>query len=98
MPNPRVSDAEKRRRGTYRRDRSENARTEPENEALAEYKELGMKAYDRAVHGADVASDVEYLRQAEDALADNGIVTPDGTPWKYSVLADLAHKAQRRAL
>ena len=98
MPNPRVPDAVKRQRGTYRADRSEqNARTEPENEALATYKEMASDAYTRAVHGHDVTSEVEYLRMAEDALADNGILTAEGTPWKFSVIAHLAHKAQRRA-
>lgn len=91
MPNPRVPDDVKRRRGTYRADRAEGAAVEPESAALREYKALALNAYTAAVHGEDVSEQIAYLRQCEDALHANGIGTPDGK-WKLSVIADLAQR------
>ena len=93
MPNPRVSDDIKRRRGTYRADRAEDAPTaEAENEALALYKDLARDTFKRALGGSNVIRDLEYLRQAEAALYDNGIATHDGSQWNMSKLVEIAQR------
>lgn len=96
MPNPRVTDAEKKRRGTFRPDRAEStANTEPENEALATYKELSHEILGRALDDIDVTEDIEYLREAESALFQNGIATWEGRQWNMSTIIDLTMQSRQ---
>ena len=93
MPNPRVPDSVKKRRGTYRPDRSENAvKPEPENEALSQYLDLAKEAFANGLKGFDVTSEIEYLRAAESALYQNGITAFNGERWNMSKLVALAQR------
>lgn len=83
----------RRARGYYARDPREAVKpAEPEDEAVAEYKKAAMDAYRRALLGGNVARDVTFLRQAEQALAAHGIVAFTGDPWNMSTLVELAQR------
>lgn len=94
MPNPQVPADIRKRRGTFRPDRDYAAEAEAEDEALTEYKALARAAYARAMKGDDVAREIEYLRQAEAALARNGITTREGARWNFSTLVKIATASQ----
>lgn len=97
IPNPRVPDATKRLRGTFRADRAEGRATDEEPEAVTEYKALAKDAYARAIKGFDVREDIAYLRQAEKAFQQAGITTRDGQPWSMSFIAECAMNASKNA-
>jgi len=95
MPNPRVPDDVKRRRGTYRADRSENIELVAPtvaDETLAEYKRLACLAIVAAVQreplpvvpDTDIEITPQFLRTVEKAMADKGITLPDGRAWNFS--------------
>ena len=90
MPNPRLSAAERKRRGTFRSDRDYDARdaiTAPDSadETLAEYRRLAGLALVAAarkqplpvVEGPDIIVTPQWLRTVERAMARSGIVQRD---------------------
>ena len=96
MPMPRKSDAYKKRIGTYRADRSENAaKAQPENEALSVYREIAREVLGRAIDGDDVSDDIAYLREAESVLQSNGVVAFTGQKFNMSGLIDLTMQAAK---
>jgi hypothetical protein len=97
MPNPRVPDDVKKRRGTYRADRSEKVELVAPtvaDETLAEYKRLAWQAISAAacgrplpvVPGTDILITPQFLGTVENAMAASGITLPDGRPWNMSYL------------
>jgi hypothetical protein len=98
MPNPRLSAAERKRRGTYRADRDYDAVDEPQDVVLAEYKRLAVEAYSAAsrnepapvVPGSAVRVTPAFLAQIERRLADGGMVMQDGRPWNLSEIVKIA--------
>ena len=94
MPRPRVPDEIKKARGTFRPSRAWNVvNADPENEALTQYKEIANEVLGRAIKGADVSDDIEYLREAETVLQHNGIVAFTGQRYNMSLLIDLTMQA-----
>lgn len=89
MPNPRVPEDVRRRRGTYRPDRAyDDAMPESEeNKAYAIYVEHGRETFIKASRGEDVKGDIAFLRAAENALKLAGIIRQENC---YAALAEIA--------
>lgn len=89
----RVSEDVRRRRGTYRPDRSDRAYGDAgmpeseENKAWSIYVDHGRETFIKASRGEDVKADIAFLRQAENALRQAGFITQDNC---FSALADIA--------
>lgn len=97
MPAHRVPDAVKKKRGTYRPDRAEDAPAGSDRpEAVKEYLIAAHTAYAHAAKGGDVSQRIAYLREAEHALALHGITDETGRPWRMSKLVELAAHGARQ--